>query len=233
MPRRLLLLNAALVAVAVVCALYVARQLLTPTPLPLPSRASASAASAGAAPPARPEPGSYGVVATRNLFSPSRSDTQLAAKDGAPVVSALRPILHGVVLREESPIAYLEDPSAKRVAGYRVGDSIVGGTLQTIAADHVVISRPEGPVDVRLRDPSKPRPAAVPPAAATQSPGAPPITGVVPPGVLPPGLVQPRPAPSVQPAPSGAAPQPMQPGRRPFPLLRRVPPGVQGDAPQQ
>jgi len=227
MPRRLLFLNAALVAVAVVCALYVARQLLTPTPLPLPAR-SAPAAFAGSAPPARPEPGSYGVVATRNLFSPSRSDTQLTAGDGGPVASALKPILHGVVLRDEAPIAYLEDPSVKRVAGYRVGDNIVGGTVQTIAADHVVINRPEGPVDVRLRDPSKPRPAAPPATAGTQPPGgSPPVTGVVPPGVVPPLR------PSVQPAPSMAAPQPMQPGRRPFPLLRRVPPGVQGDAPQR
>lgn len=225
MPRRLLFLNAALVAVAVVCALYVARQLLTPTPLPLAARSAPPAAPASTAGSSLPEPGAYAVVATRNLFSPTRSDTQLTARgDGGPAAAALKPILHGVVLRDESPIAYLEDPSVKRVAGYRIGDNIVGGTLQTIAADHVVINRPEGPVDVRLRDPSKPRPAATPEGSQPAT-GPSPVTGVVPP------LVQPSPL--VQPAPSAAAPQPMQPGRRPFPLLRRVPPGVQGDAPQR
>ena len=221
MPKRLMLLNAALVAVAAVCALYVARQLLTPTPLPLSGRASAPAASAAAAVLHRPEAGAYGVVASRNLFSPTRSDTQMAARDGGATVPMLRPILHGVVLREDAPVAYLEDPSIKRVAGYRIGDSIVGGTVQRIAADHVVINRPEGAVDIRLRDPSKPRPAAVAPS----SDGTPPADGD------PPAVSLPRP--SIQPAPPTAGPPPMQPGRRPFPLLRRVPPGLQGDASQQ
>jgi hypothetical protein len=224
MPRRLLFLNAALVAVAVVCALYVARELLTPTPLPLAATAAPPASPPSPAPPATAAPGAYAVVATRNLFSPTRSDTQLGTREDGPVVAAVKPVLHGIVLREDAPIAYLEDPVVKRVAGYRVGDSIVGGTLQRIAADHVVISRPEGPVDVRLRDPSKPRLEAAPAGGTQPAPGTPA------PGVVLPGLT---PAPSVQPAPSAAAPQPLQPGRRPFPLLRRVPPGVQGDAPQQ
>ena len=125
MPKRLVLLNAALVAVAAVCALYVARQLLSQTPLPLPGRPSAPAPSAAPAPPPRPEAGAYGVVASRNLFSPTRSDTQVVARDGGMAVPVVKPILHGVVLREDAPVAYLEDPSIKRVAGYRVGDSIV------------------------------------------------------------------------------------------------------------
>lgn len=222
MPKRLMLLNAALVAVAAVCALYVARQLLTSTPLPPSGRSSAPAPSAAPAPAPRPEAGAYGVVATRNLFSPTRSDTQAAARDGGMAVPVVKPILHGVVLREDAPVAYLEDPSIKRVAGYRVGDSIVGGTVQRIAADHVVINRPEGAVDIRLRDPSKPRPAAAAtPAADGAQPGA-----DDPPTVL-------APTPSSLGTPPTAGPLPLQPGRRPFPLLRRVPPGVQGDAPQR
>lgn len=227
MPRRLLMLNAALVAVAAVCALYVARQLLTPMPLPLPARASASAEPTAATAVTRGQPGEYSVVASRNLFSPTRSDTQTAlTTDGGSAAPVIRPILHGVVLREDAPVAYLEDPSIKRVAGYRIGDTIVGGTVQTIAADHVVIRRPEGPVDVRLRDPSKPRPAVPPPTAETPPApaGAAPVAGVTPPAGAPPA--------ALQPAPTVVAPSPVQPGRRPFPLLRRVPPGVQDDAPQ-
>src|SRR2546425_9292640 len=87
----------------------------------------------------------------------------------------------GVVLRDTNPIAYLEDPLTKRVAGYRIGDTIAGGRVEAITADHVLISRPDGIMDVRLRDPSKPRPA---PPAQPAVPGQPPVPGV--PGVVPP-----------------------------------------------
>src|SRR2546425_1533713 len=43
----------------------------------------------------------------------------------------------GVVLRDTNPIAYLEDPLTKRVAGYRIGDTIAGGRVEAITADHV------------------------------------------------------------------------------------------------
>jgi hypothetical protein len=60
--------------------------------------------------------------------------------------------------------AYLEEPPARRVFGYAVGDTIAGGRLDSIGPDRVVITRPEGPVEVLLHDPSKPKPVA--PAAA-------------------------------------------------------------------
>jgi hypothetical protein len=56
--------------------------------------------------------------------------------------------------------AYLEEPPAKRVFGYAVGDTIAGGRLDSIRPDRVVIARPEGPVEVLLHDPSKPKPVA-------------------------------------------------------------------------
>ena len=72
------------------------------------------------------------------------------------------------MLREGAPIAYLEDPNTKRVGGYRVGDSVAGGMVQTISSEGVVINRPDGNMDVRLRDPGKPRPTpvALPPGGA-------------------------------------------------------------------
>ena len=159
---------------------------------------------------------------------------------GGPAINIVKPNLHGVVLRDGAPIAYLEDPLTKRIAGYRIGDPIAGGTVQTISADAVVIARPEGTVDVRLRDPSKPRPPA--PAAAGQPlvPGQPsgagqppapsplPTPGVLPPTprafvpqpILPPG--QPMPPPVQQPAPGLPTPVPFS---RPSPSLgRRLPP---------
>jgi hypothetical protein len=120
-----------------------------------------------------------------------------------------KPNLYGVVLRDENSIAYLEDPTTRRVAGYRVGDSVAGGTVQRISADRVVLARPDGPLDVRLHDPSKPKPAA---PAETQ-PGRPPLAGA-------------RPVPRL-----GATPEagPVPPGRRlPPSLLRRLPPQAGG-----
>ncbi len=214
MSRTLLLVNGALVAVAVVSAAAIVREVTR-------SRATPQAVSARPARPAPAEPterapvtaGAYTTVAARNLFSPTRSEAPAAtgtAADAAPATA--RPYLHGVVLREGAPVAYLEDPSTKRVAGYRVGDAIVGGTVQTIAADSVVIARPDGRLDVRLRDPSKPRPAATAGAPGAAPRGAPEAAGGVPPTV-------------VQPGQPGQPPQ-FVPGRRPLPpnLLRRLPP---------
>jgi hypothetical protein len=250
MPRNFVALNIALAAVSAVLIAYIVRQVLAPTPLPaVGRRATVATATASPAEPPRTAPGAYGVVPARNLFSPTRTEAPTSTTT-ASAVPLVRPNLYGIVVREGGSIAYLEDPLTKRVVGYRVGDKIVGGTVQTIKADGVVIERPEGPMDVRLRDPGKPR--AVP--AATQ-PGVPPMAqpgvqpgaalpGVIPPAAspaqpVPPQLAQPpqMPQPPVQPGftPPGQTPGVMPPGvRRSLPpnLLRRVPPGL-GDAPQQ
>ena len=178
-----------------------------------PDPAGAESTPAGAA---------YPVIAARNLFSPTRSEAPPTPP--TPVATLPKPILHGVVVREGGSIAYLEDPSnnTKRVAGYREGDVIAGGTVQTISADRVVLFRPEGAVDVRLHDPSKPRPA--PPAAPSSAAGSARPTPGQPP-VAQPG--DPAAPPAAEP-PAG--------GRRVLPpnLLRRLPPQPgTTNAPQQ
>jgi len=241
MPKRLIVLNALLLALAAGGTVYIVRQLVSPMPMP-------QAGHGRSAPPAPapvevqpPPPGGYASVAARNLFSPTRTETPPTPTVAAS--PAVKPSLYGVVLREGAPIAYLEDPNTKRVAGYRVGDAVAGGTVQTISADGVVINRPDGNMDVRLHDPGKPRPTAValpPGAAAGAQPGvaAAPMPGVIPPtgqipGVVPgaqPPVVAPPPGQLVQPGQ-----QPVVPGRRALPpnLLRRLPQVPQGDAPQQ
>ncbi len=226
MPRRFVLLNALLALVAVGAVAYIVQEMTTPPrPAPLRPRAATDPAPAPAASPTPPAaPAAYSVVTARNLFSPSRSEAPVTAQ-ARPVAMLPKPTLHGVVLRNGTPIAYLEDPQTKRVAGYRLGDAVAGGTVQAINADHIVLTRPEGAVDVRLRDPSKPRPAAAPlptasspssPAAgSTGLPGAPTAPGL-PPQPVAPGAVPPIP-PRVQ--------QP-QPGQMPFPPRRMLPPNV-------
>ena len=211
MSGRLLSLTVVLLAaISLACLAYIVRAvMLTPTAPAPPPRATA-----GAAPPpprlgpiSRPPSQGYSVVATRNLFSSTRTEaTSAAAVVG---VSAFqKPSLYGVVLRDGAPLAYLEDPVTRRVAGYRLGDSIAGGTVQTIAADRVVIVRPDGKVDVLLHDPARPR--------ATTAPPRPPATRPPAPG-----------APAVQ-APPPAPPQPPA-----APNIIRRPPTMSPDEPRR
>ncbi len=233
MSKRLLIANAALGALCVVLIIYVARVVTTPPPSPAPTRPRPAIPPPGPTAP-QPPAGSYGLIASRNLFSPSRSEAPVAATGPGATPQLPKPNLYGVVLRDGAPIAYLEDPVTKRVAGYRVGDSVAGGTLQSISADKVVLVRPEGPVDVRLHDPAKPRPAAPAPGG----PGAPttpstPGGAVTPPRIppfIPPSSQAPAPPPVFNPAPQqpGAAPPTMPPN-----LRRRIPPGVRPDAVNQ
>ena len=250
MSRRLIVINTVLGLVATVAAVYAVRELRAPAPpvarrpAPAPPPAAAPAATGPATP-----VGSYGVVAARNLFSPSRSEAPPTTGPTAGGPQAPKPHLYGIILREGAPVAYLEDPATKRVAGYRLGDAVAGGTVKEIAKDHVVLNRPEGDVSVRLRDPSKPRPPA-PPAAGV----GPTVPGrILPPGVTQPSAPQaatpqpvtpgvPQPTPSAPPGPGQAVtPPPMVPGqipvlpRRPLPpnLLRRLPPQPVPDAQPQ
>jgi hypothetical protein len=238
-PRRLLIINVLLLMIAGGSAAFIAQKLMAPVPRPLATRsrtAPAPSGPAGEAP--RPQAGAYASVAARNLFSPTRTESPPTPTLAAS--PAVKPNLFGVVLRDGAPIAYLEDPTTKRVAGYRVGDAVAGGTVQTISADSVVINRVDGSMDVRLRDPGKPRQAP----ATAGVPGAQPVVSGPSflPGVIPPAAGVPA-APAAQPPAVAPAPGQVQPSappliippRRPLPpnLLRRLPQGSPTDAPQQ
>jgi hypothetical protein len=243
MSKKLLIINALLLAIATGSVVFIVRHLAEPMPMPQATRRAAVTAPAKPEEPPSPGPGVYATVAARNLFSPTRTEAPSPPASAAAASPAVKPNLFGVVLREGAPIAYLEDPSTKRVAGYRVGDNVAGGTVQTISSEGVVIARPDGKLDVRLRDPARPRPAPVP--AAAVAPGAAGVQPGVPaalPGVIPPAGVAAAPTPGVPPQPGVAQPGIVQPtpgvvapGRRPLPpnLLRRLPQGAPPDAPQQ
>jgi hypothetical protein len=215
--RRLLVINVALGIVSVVLAVGIFRTLLAKRPLPPPPAPRAVSAPAPAAPAAAGDvgPGAYGVIAARTLFNPSRSETVTVV--AAPVS---KPILYGVVVDGDKSRAFLEDPAFKRVAGYSVGDTVGGGTIQKIADDRVVIVRPEGGLlEVLLQDPSKPR--ATPAAAAAQA--GPPQVGPPQAGPAQAG------SPQVGPPPAG----PEQAGSPPNPGPPTVPRGRQRTPPQR
>ena len=193
MGKRLLALNLLLAAASLVFFVQLIRVLSAPSPLPPPSVPPAVKTltpRTEGLPPAQPSLAAYSVVATKNLFSPNRSEVI------AQLAPTATPILHGVVIDGGTRVAYLEDPVTKRVFGYKTGDSVAGGQLEQIEPDRVVIKRPEGPLEVKLVDPSKPKPktpSITPPASGALPPDA----GALPPGRLtgPRGVVVPPPTP--------------------------------------
>jgi len=201
MSRRLLALNVVLAIVSIALAAGIVRTLIVRRALPTPaaSRTATVPASASARENVDPGLSGYAVIAARNLFNPDRSETAVAT---APVA---KPILHGVVIDGAKSRAFLEDPAAKRVAGYSAGDMIGGGRIQRIGDDRVVIARPEGLLEVLLRDPSKPRAAAVTAAPTQQAPtGAPTPPPEVPSQVAPSAPVRSRRSSAPLPAPSAS-----------------------------
>jgi hypothetical protein len=167
--RRFLALNVFLGLLGGLCAAGLTRELLTPLPLPPPPlRAAAPAAVSVPTPTRAVSAGGYALVASRNLFSPSRSE----APAGPVVAAGPKPLLHGVVMDGPTSRAYLEDPTVKRTFGYAVGDAVSGGRVQSISQDRVVIARPDGLVEVLLQDPAKPTLAIPAAAAAVTTPPA-------------------------------------------------------------
>jgi hypothetical protein len=185
MSKRLLLLNVPVVAIALVFAVLLAREFVVSRPLPPPPapRASLPRPTFGETAAPTHDPASdlsaFSMIAARNLFNPARSET-------AGVVAAKqvgRPVLHGVVLDGQRSRAYIEDPLAKGVFGYTVGDTVGQGQIKTISADRIMIAGPEGTFELLLHDPSKPKPAAPGVVGAPTAPRAPAVPAA--PGALP------------------------------------------------
>jgi hypothetical protein len=152
-------------------AIQIGRVIVAPARLPKP-RPAGQAAAKPAPSPGKPETevqqpmSTYSLITSKSLFNPNRSEAlATTVAGGPPAPPPATPFLYGVIVRGDLSVAYLEDPASRRVAGYRIGDPIAGGVVQTIAGDHVVLKRGESTINVRLRDPSKPRP--------TEAPGAP------------------------------------------------------------
>src|SRR5262244_2306986 len=233
MPRRLIVLNVALGLASMALTVGIVRALLVKRPIPPPATVrtvTPAPSPAAAAAPKSPE--EYGIIAAENLFNPARSEKATIA------VAVVKPILHGIVIEGTKSRAFLEDPTMKRVGAYSVGDAVSGGTLQKIADDRVVISRPEGLVEVLLQDPSKPKPAPVAAAGApvTAAPRAaspegtpsgpavtvpPPASGAVPPGPMAPVQVPPVQVPPAQVGPSSTGAPPADQSSADLPQLRR------------
>lgn len=183
--KRFVLVNLALMIVAVLFGVSLVRDMTRSRPLPPPPLARRAQAPAptepkAEAPAAEEKLGAYNVIVAKHLFNPSRSEGgPVAVAPAAPPPP--KPMLLGVVVDGPKSRAYLEDATTKRVFGYQIGDTVSGGRLDQITDDKVVIIRPDGAIDVLLRDPSKPKPTTAA-AGAPGQPGNPQPSG---PGVRP------------------------------------------------
>jgi hypothetical protein len=108
--------------------------------------------------PLRATPAVYAAIGNRNLFSPTRTDTQ-KVDPAVAALAGMRLNLFGVVLAGDRSIAYLEEPGSKRVYAYRLGDSVAGGIIRAIEPSHIVLERRNQRLEVQLHDPSRPKPS--------------------------------------------------------------------------
>ncbi len=187
MSRPVLVLNILMAGLSVFFLVRIADAVFRPGPaLPLRVASSPAPVNVAVADSSRSR-AAYDLIPARNLFHPDRAQPKRSDALGAlPVAPAL--LLYGVVWSEENPIAYVEDPSTKKIFGYKRGDAMAGGYVDRIEPDRIVIQRTGGPVEILLRAPNKPRPVAAatpaPENATTLSPSQPasPSPGI-PPGI--------------------------------------------------
>ncbi len=214
--------------------------------------APAAPAPAAPAPPGTASPAALGIIAERNLFSPTRSEVApeppkpVTATPTVPARPPEKPRLYGVVLGTNGGArAYLWDPQTKKVFGYKVGDSVGDSRVEQINPDRVVLRRSGEVIEVLLRDPTKPKPAPTVPAPVAVpgvpgTPGMPQFPGQFPgaPGQATSPIPQPVPgqpgsegAPTFTPPAVGGPAFPTQrPGAPVYPVRPplRIPPGQPG-----
>jgi hypothetical protein len=213
--RRVLVVNAILVVAAGLLLATLAREFSRSRPIPPPPapRPAAQARAASAEPATadldRDKLDSYNVIVAKHLFNPARAENGSASAAAPAAPPPPKPFLHGVVVDGAASLAYLEDPSTKRVLVYRIGDLVAGGQLLKIEQDRVLIRRPDAQLDVLLKDPAKPQAQPVP--VAGQAPTRTNVRDVA----QPPQPVRARPEPAspragVRTPRLGVEPQPLQ-----------------------
>jgi hypothetical protein len=205
--KRFFVMNLILVGVTVFFATALVRSLAQTRPLPSPpaprNAPATLSAEQGTPPPIAGESlAGYNVIVTKHLFNPSRSENTAPAAAAPAPPPPPKPVLMGVVVDGPQSRAYLKEMTTERVLSYGIGDTVSGGRLDKITADMVVIVRPDGPMEVMLRDPTKPKPSPPPPTAAT----TPPVAGTPPSGAAAQPSITPRLPAAVAAPPATASP---------------------------
>ncbi|MGD1074853.1 MAG: hypothetical protein ABR903_02050 [Thermodesulfovibrionales bacterium] len=199
--RNITLLNIVLLAAIAVGVTYVFSPVIHLNPKftsPQTKKAEAGKDEPAAAIPA-PSPLDYAIIAEQNLFHPDRKiPVDKPAEAPLPKPDF---VLYGVLITDDTTVAYMEDKKApqsttgrgKRQIALRKGESLSGFTVTAIEPTKVVMVRGEETETVNLNDQHAPK---------TREGGAPPA-----PGQPQPPTAGGQPAQAPQP---GAAPRPVQ-----------------------
>jgi hypothetical protein len=101
----------------------------------------------------RIEPGSFEIIASGNLFNPSRSGkakTGVQSTQSPPPKN--EPKLFGTIIIGDRKSAIIEDPESKSRKTFGLQDVIGGYVVSDIQEDKVVLLWGTDPITIRLRD---------------------------------------------------------------------------------
>jgi hypothetical protein len=132
---------------------------------PAPGAPGAPPAPPAPRPPAAPDPRSYSPVVASNAFAADRKPPAVRfvpeglRKDTVPAARAPRKPaepaarLFGISRGPGGAVALIDaDPDVPGAEVYRVGDTVRGGRVTNISESTVTVTRPSGPVVLRLPD---------------------------------------------------------------------------------
>jgi type II secretory pathway component PulC len=161
MPRSVLVLNLGMAGLSVFSSILIGQALFAPDAHP-PSRvvrpvAVTSPRNQDVATNLRSRE-VYDVIATRTLFHPNRAEPTRSEAIAPILPPAPALALHGVVINDDTRLAYLQDLATKQIFGYKTGDKLGGGQVERIEPDRVVIMRADGPLVVLLHRSKEPQP---------------------------------------------------------------------------
>jgi hypothetical protein len=180
--RNINVLNVALMAAVMLCAVYILSPLLyprvtltLPSPKkPLESKEEKSAESLPAS------PMEYTIIAEKNILHPERKIP--VDKPEAPPLPKPDFVLYGTLVAGDISLAYLEDQKAspaaqgkgRRPRPLKKGETMTGFTLKEIDTDRVVMVRGEETIEVRVSGHTRQeRPAQVTAPTAAAPPAQP------------------------------------------------------------
>ena len=147
---------AALVAISLLCAAMLYRELTEPAPAPSKAAAGQATVTAPVAPPAgapasfaMPPLQAYAEVTARPLFSPGRRPPSVSQQVAGPASSLA---LVGVVISRDGRIALIRQGKAPAAARVQEGQLVDGWTVKSIAADRVVVRSGATEAELKLHE---------------------------------------------------------------------------------
>jgi len=177
MFRNLLLINALLLVVVCLLGAELYGTLNRRLVVPQEARGTAEKKGQGddVTTPRPPGQQSFDIIASANLFNPSRASKKEEAKVSAAPMPRNQPKLFGTIISGDKKMAILEDPSTRERKTFGLNESVGGFLVSDIQENKVVLSWSGEEVTVQLREDKgvKPLPKREVPQRAVQRGTAP------------------------------------------------------------